>query len=315
MSRRLTTAEFIKTARKVHGRKYDYSKTKYINANSRVVVTCPRHGDFKPFAANHWKGHGCARCAQISGGLHQRLTTQQFLQKAKQIHGNRFNYRNAVYVTAKRKIEIVCRIHGIFEQAPYSHLAGNGCPKCWKEKPAYNHLDPKIIVKRIETAHPNLVVVKTPRNTRDHTLVRCKTCRHIWSASPCNLTFSDGSPKSGCPRCFASSGEAAVYRFLEANNLRFEPQVRLIPRKAYQFDFQLTGRKTLIEYHGGQHYFAVDFGGHGRAHAKKQFLAGQRRDRLKAKWAAENGYELIVIPYWESVEEFLTKRLLLKKAA
>jgi hypothetical protein len=107
-----------------------------------------------------------------------------------------------------------------------------------------------------------------------------------------------------------SKGERAVRRFLEGSQIGFKAEARIIPDSQCAFDFELLDRPTLIEFHGRQHYQAISFFGGVRA-----FRKTQRRDRFKAKWAAENGYELIVIPYWESIEEILTKRLLLTKAA
>jgi len=137
-------------------------------------------------------------------------------------------------------------------------------------------------------------------------------CGTIWSASPANLVYSNGAPKCGCPGCptSTSQGERIVAEFLKHANKPFLAEARIIPeRKLYAFDFYLPGDNVLIEFHGRQHYRAIEwFGG------KKAFRAGQRRDRFKTKWAAENGYELIVIPYWENVEEVLIKRLLRKAA-
>jgi len=45
--KKLTTEEFIKKAREVHGDKYDYSKVEYLNATTPVVIICPKHGEFK----------------------------------------------------------------------------------------------------------------------------------------------------------------------------------------------------------------------------------------------------------------------------
>lgn len=60
-----TTKEFIKKAKSIHKNKYYYYKTKYKNANTKVIITCPRHGDFKQIPRSHAnKGHGCKKCAQ-----------------------------------------------------------------------------------------------------------------------------------------------------------------------------------------------------------------------------------------------------------
>jgi len=116
---------------------------------------------------------------------------------------------------------------------------------------------------------------------------------------------------SGCPTCKSSRGEVAVRLFLEKHKIPFVMQAHIIPEnKMLSFDFHLQKNEVLVEFNGRQHYSGYDYFGGLRA-----FRKTQKRDRFKAKWAAENGYELIVIPYFENVEEVLSKRLLLAKAA
>lgn len=57
---KLTTEEFIKKARKVHGNKYDYSKVKYVNNQTKVRIVCPEHGEFSQRPIDHLKGHECS---------------------------------------------------------------------------------------------------------------------------------------------------------------------------------------------------------------------------------------------------------------
>ena len=59
-----------------------------------------------------------------------RKTTQQFISKAKNIHGDKYDYSLVEYITSRIKVNIICRIHGEFEQLPRLHLSGNGCNAC-----------------------------------------------------------------------------------------------------------------------------------------------------------------------------------------
>lgn len=63
MSKRLTTADFIRRATAVHGGKYDYSKAVYFKSCVKVVITCPVHGDFEQAASEHLYGAGCKGCS------------------------------------------------------------------------------------------------------------------------------------------------------------------------------------------------------------------------------------------------------------
>jgi hypothetical protein len=100
-----------------------------------------------------------------------------------------------------------------------------------------------------------------------------------------------------------------VREFLTANYIPFEAQARLIAGTAYSFDFQLLDRPVLIEFHGEQHYAPVDFSSRNQKRADEQFKIRQRRDLFKSHWARENGYRLIVIPYWKNIVEVLSKEV------
>ena len=129
MTKKLTTAEFVKRAREVHGDKYDYSKVNYVNANTEVCIICPKHGEFKQMPSKHLNGQGCPKCY---GNI--KLNTSEFINKAREIHGNKYDYSKVEYVNANAKVCIVCPEHGEFWQTPAIHLNGNGCPKCNSSK-------------------------------------------------------------------------------------------------------------------------------------------------------------------------------------
>jgi hypothetical protein len=57
-------------------------------------------------------------------------TKNDFIQKAAEVHGDRYDYSRFIYVKSNVKGKIVCKVHGEFWQVPSSHLQGSGCPKC-----------------------------------------------------------------------------------------------------------------------------------------------------------------------------------------
>lgn len=59
-----------------------------------------------------------------------KKTTEQFIKEAKLIHKNKYDYSLVNYKSNKTNVKIICPIHGVFKQAPYHHLQGNGCPLC-----------------------------------------------------------------------------------------------------------------------------------------------------------------------------------------
>ncbi len=125
MSKRVTTADFIQRARKVHGNSYDYTKVFYVAAKSKVTIICPEHGEFEQTPANHCTGHGCHEC-----GGNKPLTLDRFIERANRIHNGRYDYSRVEFKNVESKVEIICPEHGPFLQRLFSHLKGFGCDRC-----------------------------------------------------------------------------------------------------------------------------------------------------------------------------------------
>lgn len=128
--RRLTQEEFISKSRESHGGKYDYSKTNYVNAQSKVCIICPIHGEFWQQAFTHMCGGGCPQCASIETGQRQSRGRETFICEAQKIHGNKYDYSKVVYTQSNDKVCVTCLVHGDFWQRASAHLLGQGCPEC-----------------------------------------------------------------------------------------------------------------------------------------------------------------------------------------
>lgn len=125
-SKKLSLAEFIEKAVSIHGDKYDYSKSKYNNFRSKVEIRCKTCSKtFLQSPASHLRGEGCPTC----GGT-KKLILDEFIKGAIAVHGNKYDYSKVKYLGTKRKVKIICKEHGIFEQTPFHHKRGNGCPQC-----------------------------------------------------------------------------------------------------------------------------------------------------------------------------------------
>lgn len=127
MTAKLTQQGFIDKARERHGDRYDYSQSVFVSTREPVVVICRVHGAFTVNRANdHLRGRGCAKCAidAISD------TTESFTEKARVVHGERYDYSRVDHRGANRRVVIICPIHGEWLQTPGSHIDGHGCPKC-----------------------------------------------------------------------------------------------------------------------------------------------------------------------------------------
>ena len=128
MPRKLTREAFIEKARKIHGNKYDYSKVFYINSKTSVIIICPIHGEFLQRPNNHLLGQGCPKCKAEKSA--RRSTREDFIEKARKIHGDKYDYSKVVYINNSTPVIIICPEHGEFLQTPCSHLYGSGCSKC-----------------------------------------------------------------------------------------------------------------------------------------------------------------------------------------
>ena len=119
------TSEFIKKASIIHNNKYNYSEVDYKRSDKKVAIICPTHGNFLQTPREHLSGRGCIKCVKLYSP-----TTDEWIEKAKQIHGDLYDYSIVNYIKCDIKIDIKCQIHGIFRQTPNEHLNGRGCPKC-----------------------------------------------------------------------------------------------------------------------------------------------------------------------------------------
>ena len=118
--------EFRKKAKAVHGDRYDYSQARYTKAIASVTIICPEHGPFDQQARHHLNGAGCPACAGCLA-----LDTQEFIRRAQEVHGDRYDYSEVRYTTKDAPVRIICPEHGPFEQRAADHYRrGSCCPNC-----------------------------------------------------------------------------------------------------------------------------------------------------------------------------------------
>lgn len=197
--------EFIRKANITHKNKYTYSKTLYMNSRTKVIVTCSQHGDFCQTPNHHLSGGGCPSC---SGN--RKLSTEEFIVKAKELHGDKYGYNDVVYINNSTNVLINCRTHGNFTQRPMHHLSGSGCNKCIIDRNTYStkeFINSAIKIHGLTYDYSDSVYVTTklPIN------IRC--IKHGTFSQTPNSHLSG----SGCPSCsatgFKDSEPATFYVF------------------------------------------------------------------------------------------------------
>jgi Zn finger protein HypA/HybF involved in hydrogenase expression len=129
-ARTSNTEEFITKARAVHGDKFTYESVDYDGARKKVQIGCPRHGEFQQTPCNHLQGYGCPQCGTERTAVTLLFNTQEFIAKARAVHGDKYNYDDVVYTGSAAKVRIICPRHGEFQQVSRNHLQGRGCPVC-----------------------------------------------------------------------------------------------------------------------------------------------------------------------------------------
>lgn len=145
---RKTTEQFVTEAKAKFGGKFDYSKVEYVNTRTPVVIVCPIKGEFKMQPIQHLSSN----TGYTSEIYNAPSTLDEFVCKAKEVHGDRYDYSKSAYQSNKNPVEIVCKEHGSFWQAPHNHYKGSGCPTCalgrTESKPE------RILVEALADFHP-----------------------------------------------------------------------------------------------------------------------------------------------------------------
>ena len=186
-------AKFIDEARHVHGDKYDYSNTTFINTATKLSIMCkePGHGAFFQLPGLHTRGSGCPKCAGVA-----QYNSETFIKKAKEIHGNKYIYDKTIYKNHKTNVIIECRIHGEFTQRAGSHFS-HGCSHCSHDMRRYSTM--AFIEKAISIYGDTKYSYENVDYKNIHTKVEVICQLHgPFMVTPHNHICGK---KSGCPSC------------------------------------------------------------------------------------------------------------------
>lgn len=297
--KKLSKHDFIYKSLKIHGDKYNYSLVEYKNNLTKVNIICQEHGIFEQTPGNHYSGKGCSKCA---GNV--KLKNEEFVEKAKNIHGNKYDYSKVEYKSNRINVEIICLDHGSFLQLPTHHLKGVGCIVCATNKRSEDNSKELVdFIKDAKNIHGDKydyskVVYKTNKFN-----VEILCSKHgIFHQRPDHHLSG-----SGCPICKESKGESEISKLLKENGIKFERQKKFSKCKnimELKFDFYLPTFNLCIEYNGKQHYEPIDYFG-----GSKTFELQKIRDKKKNKFCKDNGIQLLVIKYDESIENIINNMI------
>ena len=389
-----TTEEFVEQAIKIHGNKYSYPEVIYINNRTPVKIYCNTHKlFFWQLPDVHLRGSGCPECAKESRIMSNRLykSNEEFENAAILIHGNKYNYKESVYVNSGTKVKIFCNTcKEFFYQTPYSHInCGCGCPSCAnKNRGLSRRISPEEWIEKFEKVHGtnfdytgsvfgscdspirirckrhNTYFYQTPYQHLNSIFGGCEECKKEDFVSANSISFEDFKirlinlygeerfdldgiqdyknlsepisiydnmlketlyilPRNLLKRFRSvdhtcSIGANFVKDWLVENNIEFsrEYYVKDIKRSTFgvRIDFRICNfdsKEIWIEYNGEQHYNTkMEF----YNYCEEDFLIQQERDRKVKLYCEENNIKLIEIPFIlktaEDISEFLDKVLL-----
>jgi hypothetical protein len=305
------TEQFVEKAKKIHGETYDYSGVQYVVSAKKVEIRCGSHGAFLQTPNSHLNGSGCPKCGDNRIREKMLSSTDEFIAKARMIHGDRYGYSMVRYTSAMGKVEIQCSVHGFFRQTPNKHLDGSGCYRCGRDKSGE---------ARIGSTEEFLMSAREVHGDRyDYSLVEYKTAREkvrvICKTHGEFLVSPDNhlGKSVGCWRCSESHGETAVARWLDCHNLKYEKEKTFIgcvnPSTGHRlrFDFYLPDVNMCIEFDGAQHFHEVKY-----KKFEGSFRELRMRDGLKDSFCDSNHIPLVRIPYTHlgKIDMILSERLL-----
>ena len=319
MSKKLTREQFIEKAKELHGDKYDYSNVEYVNNHTKVCIICPEHGEFWQTPGSHLSGCGCKKCYQILLSSNKTLSTEDFVEKARKVHGDKYDYSKVEYVDSHTKVCIICPEHGEFWQTPNNHIAKKqGCQKCYNNRRGITQRNntEDFISKAREIHGDKYDYSKTEYiNCTAKVCIICPEHGEFWQRPDHHLTS-----KCGCPLCQEKHLEISIAKILTDNNIEYERQKTfdwlINPNTKYHqyLDFYLPDYNIAIECQGEQHFEKNSFFGD-----ETEFNKTINRDLNKLKKCEENEIKMLYFgneKYKElSLNEnyFSNKKLLIKK--
>lgn len=306
----ITFDKFLERCKGIHGEKFQYIQDSYTNISSPVTIVCPVHGEFETEARYHYEGKtGCRKCGLERSANLRKMSQDEFIKRAKEKHGDTYDYSKVEYSIALKKITIVCKIHGKFQQVPAAHLQGNGCKKCAdaqngkncrKSQEAFIQQSKRIFGDLFDYSKVVYVSIKTPIQLicKDHGIFERLPKTHI-------------QDKAGCPKCnpiYQSNIGKEWLNYMKirdgANiqhlgNLQNDGEHRIL-NSTYHADGYCKETNTIYEFHGSYWHgdpkkYAPDA---INTHNMKPFGELYNNTLKKMKHCRQNGYT--VVECWES---------------
>ncbi|MCQ2608939.1 MAG: hypothetical protein MJ197_09685, partial [Bacteroidales bacterium] len=211
-----------------------------------------------------------------------KLTTEEFIEKARRKHGDRYDYRSVKYVNSATKVRIVCPDHGEFLQVPNSHLQGVGCAFC----SGRGQITTEIFRRRAVEVHGNKYDYSLVDFVDSKSKVKIRCPKHGVFEQQAGSHLRG----VGCPGCSQSKLEVVCADFIKGTEVYFELQKKfswLKDKALLPLDIYLPEYNVAIECQGIQHFMPKDFFG-----GEVAFNELVRRDQLKYRLCNSHGIKI-----------------------
>lgn len=227
---------------------------------------------------HHISGQGCPKCRYEKTSKSKSLGTERFVEKAKTIHGDKYDYSKVEYVNYGTNVKLICPKHGEFNILPLNHLLKHkpqGCPKCGIEKCSVSRsFDNNEFIRRARKVHGDKYDYSNIEYYRSDGKLKI-ICPIHGEFKQIARNHLQGQ---GCPKCNSSHLETEIRLFLQENNIEFEEQKKFpnILGSRSSVDFFLPKYNSIIECQGEQHFKPIEFFG-----GKEKFDLHLDRDKRK----------------------------------
>ena len=225
----------------------------------------------------------------------KKLTNNEFIKKAREIHGDKYDYSKVDYINNKTKVCIICPEHGEFWQKPNYHLSACGCPKCKCDKiKKTKYITTESFIQKAHEVHESKYDYSKVeyKGIFEKVCIICPEHGEFWQTPNNHL-----NNKRGCPKC------AIEYNVYE--NRLYEELLKVFCEEEIILQYRnktILGLKSIdiffpkysigIEYQGRQHFMPVTkFGG------EKGFKATQIRDKEKLQKCKNHNIDLLYFTY------------------
>ena len=259
---------FLKRAHEIHDEKrkqaglppYDYSRTYFTKVTEKIEYDCPLHGPQIQLADSHIKGSGCKKCGIILSSKNN-ISKNEWIKLCHKVHDEKrkqaglppYDYSEIKYINSHNIVKnIICPIHGPFDQLANSHKRGHGCRKCGFESAGEK------LFNTTNQAINNFQ--KIHGNKYDYSEMNYNGMNdYIYPICPIHGKFKVWATNhlqgTGCQKCdilkHRSSKEIELFDFLKENiTEKIQSNNRQILQNRKEIDIYIPSKNIGIEFNG-----------------------------------------------------------------